>query len=99
MNRKELMKELQLKELVRELKRVVELNMGEAVQKIEELEQDKLYYIIIDNSEDADKFMKSMSLIKTKLKWTVPNIIVLSKPLEQINIIKLKEIIRLHDKR
>jgi len=58
------------------------------VGKLEELEQNKLYYIVVP-AESVANFKQLLYHAKTKMKWTIPNILILTEPFEKITQEKL----------
>ncbi len=80
--------------MIKDLNQQVKTQIDKAVLKIEELSQEKLYFLYadVDNEEELTMIKQQFSLIKRSMNWTVPNMLILNRPLIELSEKKLKEL-------
>ena len=66
--------------MIKDLNQQVKTQIDKAVLKIEELSQEKLYFLYadVDNEEELTMIKQQFSLIKRSMNWTVPNMLILN---------------------
>jgi len=74
----------ELIEMIDNQQKIIDTNISILVNRIEELEQNKLYYIYSDCKDENILLKNIFQIAKQNLKWTIPNIIIISKPIEQL---------------
>ncbi len=79
--------------VIEELAQRCKAQIDKAVTHIEELKQDRLYYLCIDgNQEELQNVMKQLQAVKSRMRWTPPNIFVTNKKLKELTEEELKEL-------
>ena len=85
-----------MEKLMAKQEKQLDIQIHEAVKKIEELDQHKLY-VILDKymTEQEHFFLKQMlAAVKRNLRWTIPNILLLNRPLRELSMKELKQLIK-----
>ena len=79
-----------------EFNEILDKKLDEAVMKIKELDQNKIYVIeVIDSSQtDLELFQTYLDKIKSKIKWTMPQIITINQELKEYTREELEELIK-----
>lgn len=79
--------------MINDLNEKLKVQIDKAVAMIEELSQEKLYFMYVEcNDEVLAHIKQEFGLIKRKLRWSAPNILILNKPLIELSEAKLKEL-------
>lgn len=80
-----------------ELKKLLKASVDRALVRLEELEQHKLYYMVFDDlsSRELEDFKIGFDVVKSNLRWSVPKIVILSKPLNELDLGELEDLVRL----
>ncbi len=82
----------ELVSMIENLDEKLKIQINKAVAKIEELSQEKLYFLYVEGDNQVLKNVKGqLVLIKKMMKWSAPNILILNKPLIELSEDKLKE--------
>ena len=86
----------ELIDTINELSRRLNNKLNDAISQIEELRQDKLYYISLDDAtqEDTIELKQYLGLIKRSMKWTIPNIFLTTCKIEELTSPELKELLK-----
>ena len=81
--------------LMQDLGNKLSLEISDSIKLIEELEQDKLYFIHLKDASknDVEEFKRVLGLIKSRMRWTIPNIFVSNIPITELTIEQLNELI------
>ena len=84
--------------MIEDLDQKLKIQLNKAVAGIEELSQDKLYFLYVetDKEEDLVNIKMQFAMIKKMMRWSAPNILILNRPLIELSEKRLKE---LEDKR
>jgi len=82
------------------LEKVVKSKIDSALKSLRELEQNKLYYILLEDASDDDitSFKEVLNDIKRGLEWTAPNIVILNRPIKELTETELEELINIRRK-
>ena len=79
--------------MIEDLDQKLKIQIDKAVIKIEELSQEKLYFLYVDTShQELIQIKQNFNIIKKRMKWTAPNILILNKPLIELSKKQLKEL-------
>lgn len=79
--------------MIEDLDQKLKLQINKAVTKIEELSQEKLYFMYVEvNDKELAHLKQEFGLIKRMMKWSAPNILILNRPLIELSEDKLKEL-------
>ena len=76
------------------LQNLLNLKIRQIIPKIEALDQNKLYFVFIEDNEDSLLFEELYDTITEKMKWTSSPIIVINKPLELLSEDTLQSLLR-----
>lgn len=79
--------------IIEDLDQKLKIQIHKVVSKIEELSQEKLYFLYVDmNVNDLKHFKQQFQLIKKMMKWSAPNILIVNMPITELSEKKLKEL-------
>ena len=67
---------LVLKETIKELQNHLTEKIDKQLMYIEELEQDKVYYIKVDSEEEVRILKDHLKMLERRLKWSMPKVII-----------------------
>ena len=79
-----------LKQENKELREILNYKIEATVKKIEQLEQDKIYYIV--EKSNPELFENYLRAFEKKIMWTMPNIIIINKEIKELDKSELKEL-------
>lgn len=83
----------ELVSMIEDLDQKLKIQLNKAIAKIEELSQEKLYFIYVEADDTEIIHIKEQfSIIKKMMKWSAPNIIIFNRPLIELSKEKLKEL-------
>ena len=79
---------------INDINQKLKVQIDKAVLTIEELDQEKLYFLFVDvdNEEEIDHIKQTLDVVKKHMKWTAPNILILNRPITELSEEKLKEL-------
>ena len=77
-----------------EMNKLLNLKIGQILPNIEALDQSKLYYVIIEDPEHMILIEQFYCMLKSRLKWTAPYIILLEAELEELSEDKLQLLLK-----
>lgn len=72
------------------LNKILKARFDLAFSKLESLEQEKIYYVVIPEPDMIEAFKDSFSVVVSNLPWTCPPILVLQRELRELNLEELK---------
>lgn len=77
----------ELIDTIKDLGSKLSAEISQAVSKAEELEQHKLYYIVVEDTNEKEllEMKRVLGLVKKAMKWTMPNIIFINKPIKELS--------------
>ena len=79
--------------MIKDLDQKLKIQISKAVAVIEELSQEKLYFMYVDvGDKDLVHIKQEFILIKKRMMWSAPNILILNKPLIELSKAKLQEL-------
>ena len=80
------------------LNQLIEINMRITIENFKELEQHKLYYISVDTDKEVRSINLLLNRLRDKIKWTLPTIIVINRPIEELTNKQLIKELKLNKK-
>jgi len=85
-----------MKKIISDQEKLLKVQIDKAVLRIEELDQHKLYYIFLENAthEELRSTSQMLSAVKKNLRWTMPNITVINRPIKELSIEELEQLIK-----
>ena len=79
--------------MIEDLDQKLKIQLNKAVFGLEELAQEKLYFLYVEGDDKQLAHMKiQFAAIKKMMRWTAPNILILNNPLIELSEKKLKEL-------
>ncbi len=79
--------------MIEDLDQKLKIQLNKAVAGIEELSQEKLYFLYIEGDDkELAQIKQQFRMIKKMMRWSAPNILILNKPLIELSQEKLKEL-------
>ena len=79
--------------MIEDLDQKLRIQLNKAVAGIEELAQEKLYFLYIEGDDKELTHIKiQFAAIKKMMRWTAPNILILNRPLIELSEKKIKEL-------
>ena len=75
---------------------IASMQMDEAAKIIKELEQNKVYYLSAPgiSGNELNKLVDALEQARSRIKWTVPNIIILNGELKELDEKELKKLLK-----
>ncbi len=81
--------------MIEDLDQKLKIDLNKVVASIEELSQEKLYFLYVDvDDKDLANIKQQFKMIKNMMRWSIPNILILNKPLVEISKERLKGLLK-----
>lgn len=79
-----------------EINTILDNKIYESVNTIKELRQDKVYFLNLENYGEYEIMLVDhyLSKIRNRITWTIPEIIIINKKLEEYTKEELKKILK-----
>jgi len=76
--------------------RIANLNIESALKTLESMEQNKIYFLILDDWEIEDLLIVKETFMRSKnqLKWSAPNIIFINKKIDLLDEEEINQLIK-----
>jgi predicted Holliday junction resolvase-like endonuclease len=86
-----------LQQEIKDLKKQLDtaLQSNNFISRIQELQQEKVYAVKIKDKKEAEQFIQMIEHAKRNIPWTLPQFVLISKPIEELETEKLKKILEM----
>lgn len=74
------------RKVIIEQNKLLDNKLSELVTKIESLDQDKVYFVVVDDYDDVRVFKDLLSLVSKRMRWSPPLIIIINKRLISVKV-------------
>lgn len=89
----------ELVQAIEELDQRCKAQIDKAVAQIKELDQEKIYYLCVETDEENLELIKGqLKAVKSRLRWTSPNILITNIKLKELSVADLKELLKTAEK-
>lgn len=75
-----------------ELNGVIDRGSWKYLDRIEALQQNKVYNIVVDTGRECQDISMLTSRLRDQIKWTLPNILVTTAPFKELSKEDIKEL-------
>lgn len=89
----------ELVQAIEELDQRCKAQIDKAAAQLEELKQDKIYYLYVNADDRELRYIKGqLQAVKASMRWTPPNIFITNRELKELSVDELKELLKIAEK-